>query len=349
MFDARNLLEMLVQGQSPAGAQRPGAGAAPPAQGGLDDLLGGLLRGNAASGGSAGSASGTKGVEDALRNLIESGGAGLRDVLGKLQAGGGPSGGGITDILGQVFGQATQGVREGARDLDQATGAGQKIRDAIGQASGGQTPEELIAKVKDLISRNQLQTGAALAGLGALILGTEGGRSMAASAAKLGALTLIGGLAYKAYQNYQQGKPLLTGASGLVAEPAPAGSGFEPQAISNDTALLCIRAMVGAAAADGRIDRAEQQKILGGLQRAGVDQEAASFLRREIEHPATADDLAGAVRSGPQAVQVFTAARLAVEPDTGEEHDYLVSLADSLRIDPKLAANIDAAARANAA
>lgn len=262
---------------------------------------------------------------------------------------GGPSGGSIADILGQVFGQATQGVREGARDLDQATGAGQKIRDAIGQASGGQTPEELIAKVRDLISKNQLQTGAALAGLGALILGTEAGRSMAASAAKLGALTLIGGLAYKAYQNYQQGKPLLTGASGLVAEPAPAGSGFEPQAISNDTALLCIRAMVGAAAADGRIDRAEQQKILGGLQRAGVDQEAASFLRREIERPATADDLAGAVRSGPQAVQVFTAARLAVEPDTGEEHDYLVSLADRLRIDPKLAANIDAAARANAA
>jgi uncharacterized membrane protein YebE (DUF533 family) len=347
MFDARNLLEMLVQGQSPAGAQPPGAAAAPSPQGGLDDLLGGLLRGNATPGASAGSG-GAKGMEDALRNLIESGGAGLREVLGKLQAEG-SRGGGIADILGQVFGQATQGVRDGARDLDQATGAGQKVRDAIGQASGGQTPEELIAKVKDLISKNQLQTGAVLAGLGALIFGTEAGRSMAANAAKLGALTLIGGLAYKAYQNYQQGKPPLTGASGLVAEPAPAGSGFEPQAMSNDTALLCIRAMVGAAAADGRIDRAEQQKIIGGLQRAGADQEAASFLRQEIERPATADDLAAAVRSGPQAVQVFTAARLAVEPDTGEEHEYLISLADRLRIDPRLAAHIDAAARANAA
>ena len=51
-----------------------------------------------------------------------------------------------------------------------------------------------------------------MGGLGGLVLGTKAGRAMAGSAIKLGALALIGGLAYQAIQNYQQGKPALTGA-----------------------------------------------------------------------------------------------------------------------------------------
>ena len=123
-----------------------------------------------------------------------------------------------------MLGQATSGVREGAGRLDEATGASGRARDAIGQATG-QSPEELIAKLKDLIANNKLGAGAALGGLGALILGTGAGRALAGSAVRLGGLALIGGLAYKAYQNYQQGLPPLTGAKppsqqGLVAAPS---------------------------------------------------------------------------------------------------------------------------------
>ena len=162
----------------------------------------------------------------------------------------------VLDVLKQVLGQATSGVREGAGRLDEATGASGRARDAIGQATG-QSPEELIAKLKDLIANNKLGAGAALGGLGALILGTGAGRALAGSAVRLGGLALIGGLAYKAYQNYQQGLPPLTGAKpptqqGLVA--APNGSGFEPDAVTHESAVLYIRAMIAAAAADGRID-----------------------------------------------------------------------------------------------
>ena len=119
----------------------------------------------------------------------------------------------IVDVLRQVLGQATSGVREGAGRLDECTGASNRARDAIGQATG-QSPDELIAKLKELIASNQLGAGAALGGLGALILGTGTGRSLAGSAVKLGGLALIGGLAYKAYQNYQQGLPPLGGSAG---------------------------------------------------------------------------------------------------------------------------------------
>ena len=124
-------------------------------------------------------------------------------------------------------------------------------------------------------------------GVGAVVLGTRTGRGMLGSAARLGALALIGGLAYKAYQNYAAGRPLITGGDSQALVAAPAGSGFEPQAVSNETALLYIRAMIAAAAADGRIDENEQQKLIGSLQQAGLDDEAHAFLQQELQSPAS--------------------------------------------------------------
>src|SRR5690606_35588379 len=134
---------------------------------------------------------------------------------------------------------------------------------------------------------------------GAIVLGTRAGRSLAGGAVKLGALALIGGLAYKAYQNYSQGRPLISGpeANRLLEEAAPDGSGFEPSTVSNDTAALYIRAMIAAAAADGRLDEAEQKKIFGGLQQAGMEAEARTFIEQELRSPATVEDLASAVRN----------------------------------------------------
>jgi uncharacterized membrane protein YebE (DUF533 family) len=182
------------------------------------------------------------------------------------------------------------------------------------------------------------------------VLGTGTGRSLAGAAVKLGGLALIGGLAYKAYQNYQQGQPPLGGQrqarQGQQALlPAPAGSGFEPSAVSNDHATLLIRAMIAAAAADGRIDAQEQKKILGGLGQAGVTEVAQQFLAREIQNPASIDELGKVVTSQEEAVQVYTAARITVDPDAEEEHEFLAALADRLGIDDALAAHIDATAR----
>ncbi len=239
----------------------------------------------------------------------------------------------MLDVLKQVLGQATSGVREGAGRLDEATGASGRARDAIGQATG-QSPDELIAKLKDLIANNKLGAGAALGGLGALILGTGAGRALAGSAARLGGLALIGGLAYKAYQNYQQGLPPLGGAKppsqqGLVA--APNGSGFEPEAVTHESAMLYVRAMIAAAAADGRIDANERQKILGGLQQAGMNEAAQQFLTSEINNPATVEDLAAAVSSPQDAVQIYTAARIAIDVDSNAEHEFLQRLAERAR------------------
>ena len=321
--------------------------------GGLGDLLGQIMGGR----GGGQQPAGAGGLEEMLRKMMPgsaaqqggqppaSGGGGLGDILGKL---GGQGGGGIADILGQILGQATAGVKEGAGRVEEATGIGSRGREAVTQATG-QSPEQLMEKLKELIAQHQTGAAATAGGLGAVVLGTRTGRSAAMGAAKLGALALIGGLAYKAYQNYSQGRPMLNTASGFTAEQAPSGSGFEPQAVTNDTAILYIRAMIAAAAADGRIDAGEQQKITGALSQAGFEKEAHDFIVQEMQNPATADQLAAACQSQEQAVQVFTAARLAIDLDNNEENEFLADLATKLGIDGNLAQHIDATTKAQAA
>lgn len=67
-------------------------------------------------------------------------------------------------------------------------GTGSTVRDKAGQAT-------------QLAKDNPLAAGA----LVAVLLGTGAGRQVAGTALKVGGLAAIGGLAYKAYQNYKAG------------------------------------------------------------------------------------------------------------------------------------------------
>jgi uncharacterized membrane protein YebE (DUF533 family) len=381
MFDAKSVLEALLTGgaqrqstsgggglgdllgklqqQMGGGGRSTGSSGVPDQTGGsLEDLLRNFLPGGQASTQPSHHEPAKQGgLDDLLRHIVPSegsssrggsGSGGLGDLLGKLQqqmGGGGlsggsssGSGGSITDILGEVLGQATSGAKEGAARIGEATGA----REALEKATGGKSAEDLVNQLKDLIVNNQLGAGAALGGLGALVLGTQTGRSLAANAAKIGALALIGGLAYSAYQNYAQGQSPTVDRN-FVPHEAPSGSGFEPAAITNQQAALYIRAMIGAAAADGRISSDEQQKILGSLNQVGLASGAEEFLASELNNPSSAATLADAVGNEHEAVQVYTAARIAIDPDTRGEQAFLYELAQRLRIPDELRAHIDAA------
>ncbi len=176
--------------------------------------------------------------------------------------------------------------------------------------------------------------------MGALILGSRSGRSIATTAAKLGAIALIGSLAHRAYQTYTQGQGPSASRNMLMA-PAPEGSGFEEGAVTNDAAMTYVRAMIAAAAADGRFDEREQERILGSLRGSGLGDKAEAFLAAEVANPASVDDLAALVSTPEEAMQVYTAARLVIEPGTEAENEFLQALAGRLGIDPTLASHID--------
>jgi uncharacterized membrane protein YebE (DUF533 family) len=319
MFDAKALLEQLA-GNPQRSADAP---SAPGEGGGLADLIRNVTGG--AGGGN---------VDQIM--------AQVREQAAKF---GGPSGAELIDTLTKAFGQATEGVKEGATRIGDATGA----RDAVTNATGGRSPDEMIAQVKDLIANNKLGAGAVLGGLGAILLGTKTGRGVATGAVKIGALALIGGLAYKAYQNHQAGRPLITGPQNAATEAAPVGSGFEPDAISNDAAMHIIKAMIAAAAADGRTDDTEYARIVGAAGGAAASPEAKAFLERELRSPATAAELAREVSSAEEALQVYTAARIAIDADNASEKGFLAELAAALGIDADLAGQVDATARSTAA
>ena len=360
-----DILGQILQGRGGQAASQPHSADAGAGGGGLADILGQLQRSLTQQGG-AQHAPGGGGIGDILgqlqsklgqagnnqagntqagsNNAVEAPGAsgGIGDILAQLQSklgqAGSGGGGGLADILGQVLSQATHGVKEGAGRLDQATGASE----ALGKATG-QNPANILAKLQEMARQNPMAAGTAAAGLGGVMLGTHTGRAMAASVAKIGALALIGGLAYKAFQNYQGGRPLVT--AGTSLEAAPAGSGFEPAAVTNEAATLYIRAMIAAAAADGRIDDAEQARIVGSLKNAGLDDGAEEFLANELNNPATVEDLAGSISTPEEAIQLYTAARIAIDPDVRGEQQFLASLATALGIDAKLAQHIEASAR----
>ncbi|MGF1649510.1 MAG: tellurite resistance TerB family protein [Hyphomicrobiaceae bacterium] len=367
MLDAKTILDMMMKG---AGAQqRPTA--APGGLGGLGELLN-QLGGTGPEGATPRAqpqAGGGNGLEDLLRNMLgpqasaqnapqgqpspNAGGFSLDDLFRQMApqseaqtpTSGAPStpqpdGGSLLDMLGKVLRDAGQGTKDGAGQIAQNP----QVRDMVEKMSGGRSPEELMRQLQDFIANNKVGAGAALGGLGALVLGTRTGRSVAVSAAKLGALALIGGLAYRAYQNYSAGRAP-TAESGAQTEAAPSGSGFEEGAVTNDAAITYIRAMIAAAAADGRIDAQEQSRIVANLSHAGLDREAEEFIAREMARPATADELARSISGQREAIQLYTAARLAIEPDTAAEQAFLADLANRLGIDQRLAAHIDATAR----
>ncbi len=103
--------------------------------------------------------------------------------------------------------------------------------------------------------------------------------------------------------------------------------------------------MIAAAAADGEIDEEEFKRITGNLEQLGFNEGAREFLEQEFQQPATPEELAQAAGSPEVRAQVYTAARLSIEPDTVEEQTWLQALAGALEIDRNLKAQIDAAAR----
>jgi uncharacterized membrane protein YebE (DUF533 family) len=265
------------------------------------------------------------------------------NVLGGLQNQAGQAGG-----LGGLAGSVLGGLQGKAQDLGaQAQGMAQNLPggmgDAISQARDAlQTGNygALAEQAKALIQGNA--GGLAAGGLAGLLLGTQGGRSILGGAAKLGGLALVGGLAYMAYQRYQNGEPV-TNAAQVAA--APAGSGFgDNDGDDQARALLIIRSMVAAAASDGEIDQAEYQRIMGNLKQAGLADEAAQFLDQEFASPLTAESLAALSETPEMAAQIYTAARLAIDPDQVSEQTFLAELSGQLGLDADLVAHIDAAA-----
>lgn len=214
----------------------------------------------------------------------------------------------------------------------QVPGLSGSVRDKAGQFGG-------IAKNNPLKS----------AGIAAAILGTKTGRKLAGNVATIGGIAAVAGLGYLAYKNYQSGKspqaaPQPTPASNQPIALPPPDSAFslESPQLSNDFALTLIRAMIAAAKADGHIDASERANIMEKVHEVDLGSEAEAFIRDELANPVDIDELVAAARTEEQKVELYTATRLTIEPDTRAERGYLDLLAGRLNLPDALVDHIDA-------
>jgi uncharacterized membrane protein YebE (DUF533 family) len=271
----------------------------------------------------------------------------LNQMMGTGAKGDGNPLGQIGGLIGSVLSDSVAGVKEGAAAIEKQTGVGAKADGALKGATG-KSAADLLEHAKSFVGQNKLAAGAALGGLGALLIGTKGGRGLIGGAATLGGLAMVGGLAYKAFQKHQAKQAPEAAAQGLI-EAAPDASPYGETGdaeYDNETALLMLRAMIAAAACDGTIDNQERSRIVGGLEKAGLDVYAAKFLDEEFARPASIGELAAEAPTPALAAQVYTAARIAIDPDGLKEKAFLMNLAVALKLDEGLVAQIDAGAAA---
>lgn len=179
--------------------------------------------------------------------------------------------------------------------------------------------------------------GAVAGGLLGLFLG--GGRSHGGGLLGYGGAAALGALALQAYQNYQRqqaGGAQRLGDVGALTLPHE-----QPSADGSPFQLALVRAMVGAAKADGHIDEAEQRRLFAEVERLGLDADAKAYIFDLLTQDVDLYDLARAAKTPEQGAEIYLAARLAIDPDEPAERAYLDALAARLGLPAELRATLD--------
>lgn len=306
---------LIQQGMSQSGPSRAGnaLGGGESDSGSLSDLLGSL--GNMTGGSQSGS-----------RPEASSGGGSLSDLFGNLgkMAGGSTSGntqeagggGSLGDLLGSL-GKMGGGSQSGNPDPQgrQQAGTGGALGDLLGNLGNNK---------------------AALGGLGALagaLLG--GGGKSVGGAVGGGALAMLASMAMSALKNSGQSPSRPPQA---LTEPQ---SRDDEQALENDAEII-VKAMISAAKADGKIDNAEIQKIIGKLDDDGLTQDEKDFFISEANKPLNLDGVIASAGNKPEmAAQIYAASLLAIDVNTAAEQRYMQQLASGLRLHPQVVAHIE--------
>jgi uncharacterized membrane protein YebE (DUF533 family) len=219
------------------------------------------------------------------------------------------------------------------RIFDQLLGTGGDLATRAG------VPQQTVEQVKTVAKQNPLLVG----GLAGLLLG-----GLTRNAPGLGGAAIVGGLAWKAYRDWQArtagaGDAAPNLGEGPILLP-PSDSPFAPANVGRDSGAFAealILAMIAAARADGEIDAEERRRIEERLEKGGLSDEELVFVRGAMEGPVDIEKIVRAADSKEAATELFTVSLMAAPPDTATERGYFAMLAGRLRLEPELVASIE--------
>lgn len=186
--------------------------------------------------------------------------------------------------------------------------------------------------------------GAALAGgaLG-LLLGSKKGRKVGGKVLTYGGLAALGVVAYKAYSNWQQQQ------NSAAAQPEPQTIDQLPAAEAEQHSHAILRAIIGAAKADGHIDDKERQLIDNEIARLTSDDALQHWFDAELKKPLDPTEIASSATTPEMAAEMYLASVLVVDEENFMERSYLAELARQLKLDPALKAELEQQAKQAAA
>jgi uncharacterized membrane protein YebE (DUF533 family) len=176
--------------------------------------------------------------------------------------------------------------------------------------------------------------GALAAGALAVLLGTGAGRKLTGTALKLGSLAAVGGIAYKALQNWQNKD------SGQVASSGKTANDLTGEQRENRSRAL-LKAMIAAAKADGHIDDKEKDVIAQHAEKLGLNASIAGFIKDELANEVSAKEVAAEADSPEAAAEFYLVSRMILDLENDVEKKYIAELTKELDLAPELIAQLD--------
>ena len=191
-----------------------------------------------------------------------------------------------------------------------------------------------------------LAGGLAAGGVVSLLMGSKKARKYAGKAATIGGMAMLGGAAYKLYQNWQhnqtqpQGNPPST-SSPSTSAPTTALPNTMQHSSSDGYQLTLIKAMIASAKADGHIDNDEQSRIFEAVETMNLPADEKGMIFDLLSKPISVMDIAQGVQSDEQKTEVYFVSCLVGEMDHPEERKHLDNLAMVLNLPADLKNSIE--------
>jgi uncharacterized membrane protein YebE (DUF533 family) len=212
-------------------------------------------------------------------------------------------------------------------------------------ASKGQTlAEEKLQIPKDGEKRDAtmdgMKKGAIAAGVLALLLGTGAGRRITGSALKIGSLAAIGGIGWKAFQNWQKQNETLEAEQAANNKIIPINELPEQQA--RERSLILLKAMIAAAKADGHVNKKEIEIIKAQINKLGLSKDVAELLEEEISKPLDVKEIAALAENQAIASEIYLVSAVVTDKENSMERDYLANLAKAMQLPDDLVAHLEA-------
>lgn len=192
-----------------------------------------------------------------------------------------------------------------------------------------------------------LAGGAAAGGIMALLMSNKSARKFAGKAAGYGGAAVLGGLAYKAYSNWQHNKGRHATAFDGMDQAMPAqADAFDPvDTQTPDFQLQLIKAMIAAAKADGHIDAIEQQRIFKAIEEMELSTEVKGVIFDLLQQAISVEELARGADALEQRSEIYLASCLVIDLDHASEQAHLDQLASALELPDGLAEHLQRQAR----